>query len=301
MLNPAAGSVFESLTLRMVSPASWSFRDEPKDNFRWSVEMKFALRNHWPEYLIEAAGLCLFMISACLFTAFLFYPTSPAHTAISSPMLRRILMGALMGLTAIAIIYSPFGKRSGAHLNPSVTLTFFRLGKVGQWDAILYILAQFVGGLAGVLLASLILGQLIADPSVNYAATTPGEWGPAVAFVAEVLISFILMFVVLTTSNTRRVEHLTGVFAGMLVAAYISIESPISGMSMNPARTFGSALPAGVWTALWVYFTAPPIGMLLAAELHTRIRGDRTVACAKLHHRNNQRCIFRCSYNQQSA
>jgi aquaporin Z len=79
---------------------------------------------------------------------------------------------------------------------------------------------------------------------------------------------------------------------------YISIEAPLSGMSMNPARTFGSALSANTWTALWIYFTAPPLGMLLAAETYLRLAGARKVFCAKLHHHNNKRCIFRCNFQE---
>jgi len=85
-------------------------------------------------------------------------------------------------------------------------------------------------------------------------------------------------------------------FAGLLVMTYISIEAPISGMSMNPARTLGSAFSAANWTAIWIYFTAPPLGMLLAAELYVRPRGPARVLCAKLHHDNRERCIFRCNY-----
>ena len=117
-----------------------------------------------------------------------------------------------------------------------------------------------------------------------------------VAFLAEMVISFILMSVILTVSNTKRWGRWTGLFAGALVATYITIESPISGMSMNPARTFGSASVAQIWTSLWIYFTAPPLGMLLAAEVYRRLKAGRAVACAKLHHHNNQRCIFRCNF-----
>ncbi len=148
----------------------------------------------------------------------------------------------------------------------------------------------------GVLIAASALGALIADPSVNYVATVPGPSGPVIAFIAEALISFILMTVVLTVSNTNHLARWTGLFAGTLVAIYISIEAPLSGMSMNPARTLGSALSAQVWTALWIYFTAPPLGMLLATEVYLRVKGANGVACAKLHHRNNKRCIFRCGY-----
>lgn len=217
---------------------------------------------------------------------------------IQDPAVRRVLFGAAMGATAILNIYSPWGKRSGAHLNPSTTLTFWRLGRVETWDAVFYSLSQFAGGVAGVLTAQLLLGSLIAHPNVNYVATLPGPSGEAVAFAAEVVITFILISVVLRVSNTASLARHTGLFAGALVMTYISIEAPLSGMSMNPARTLRSAVPGGVWTALWIYFTAPPIGMLLAAEVYLRLKGRHRVFCAKLHHYNDKRCIFRCNFGE---
>jgi aquaporin Z len=258
--------------------------------------MKNALKKHWPEYVMEATELALFMFSACAFTVLLYHPSSPVAQTIHDGVQRRLLMGMAMGLTAIAIIFSPLGQRSGAHFNPSVTWTFFRLGKIEAWDATFYTLFQFAGGIAGVTVASLTLRPLVAHQSVNYAVTLPGHDGPLVALCAEIVISFILMSVVLTVSNTKRLARWTGLFAGALVATYITFEAPISGMSMNPARTLSSAVGAQVWMSLWVYFVAPPLGMLLAAEVYRRLNARHAVACAKLHHHNNHRCIFRCNF-----
>ena len=260
-----------------------------------------AVKHHWPEYLMEGFGLGLFMVSACSVGVLLEHSSSPVRQMIGDATARRVLFGSAMGATAILNIYSPWGKRSGAHLNPATTLTFWRLGKVETWDAVFYSLSQFAGGIAGVLIAQLLLGSLIAHPNVNYVATVPGESGEAVAFAAEVVITFILISVVLRVSNTASLARYTGLFAGALVMTYIGIEAPLSGMSMNPARTFGSALPGGVWTALWIYFTAPPIGMLLAAEVYLRLKGSRRVFCAKLHHHNDKRCIFRCDFAELLA
>src|SRR5712691_9112905 len=109
---------------------------------------------------MEAAGLGLFMFSACLMVSLLEYPRSPIHGMLSDAMLRRALVGVAMGLTAAAIIYSPWGRRSGAHMNPAVTLTFFRLGKVAPPDFVGYITAQFIGAIVGIAAAALVLGGL---------------------------------------------------------------------------------------------------------------------------------------------
>lgn len=255
-----------------------------------------ALRAHWPEYLMEAGLLGAFMVSACVFGALYEFPHSPVREWITSKLLRRMLMGASMGLTAIAIIYSPWGKQSGAHINPSVTFTFFRLGKIKGWDALFYTASQFAGAALGVMLVALFLGKQLADPAVRYVVTVPGPEGPWVALGAEFVIAFVMMSTVLHFSNHHRLDRYTGLFAGLLVATYITLEAPFSGMSMNPARTFGSGFTAEIWSGLWIYLTAPPLGMLAAADLYLWRKGRIAVKCCKLHHNNDKRCIF-CGAN----
>jgi aquaporin Z len=252
-----------------------------------------ALKRHWPEYLMEAAELAIFMVSASLFAILLYHPSSPALRAIPSEFVRRVLIGSAMGLTLIALVYSPWGKRSGAHMNPAFTLTFWRLGKVAPWDAVLYSLAQFTGAFGGVCLVAMVASPFLAHPSVNYAVTVPGRGGAWEAFVAETGISFVLILVVLILTNHSSWGRFTGLIAGACVALFIVFESPLSGMSMNPARTFASALLSGLWQSLWVYFTAPPLGMLLAAQAFVLCKCR--VPCAKYHHQNQFRCIF-CQY-----
>jgi aquaporin Z len=183
-------------------------------------------------------------------------------------------------------------------MNPAVTLTFLRLGKIAPRDAAGYITAQFAGGLAGIAFATAALAGLPAHPAVNYVATTPGAAGPAIAFGAELAISFVLMLVVLSLSNTPRLARFTGAGASLLVAGYIVVEAPLSGMSMNPARTLGSNLFASVLSTLWIYAAAPTAGMLLAAEWFVRRHGRRRVRCAKLHHATAARCIFHCGHKE---
>ena len=255
-----------------------------------------SLQAHWPEYLMEAALLGAFMVSACTFGILLGLPTSPLRQAIPSDFVRGLLGGMAMGSTAIAIFFSPWGKQSGAHINPSVTLTFFRLGKIKFWDAVFYIGAQFAGATIGVYLVAQVLRPQLEHPSVHFVATTPGKRGAVIAFVAELIISTGMMSAVLYFSNHHRFSRYTPLVAGALVATYITLEAPFSGMSMNPARSFGSALPSGIWDHFWIYLTAPVLGMLIASEIYLWRKGRAAVKCCKLHHDNIKRCIF-CGAN----
>ncbi len=242
---------------------------------------------------MEAFGLGAFMFVACAATALLEHPASVLHQSIESALVRRTIMGAAMGLTALVLITSPWGQRSGAHLNPSVTLTFWALGKVNGVDAIFYVFAQFAGGLAGTALAGFAIGRPLDHMAVGFAATTPSMGGNANAFAGEAIISFLLMTTVLGLSNSKTWFRSTPIAAAALVALFIIFEAPVSGMSMNPARTLASAVPSGNWQSIWIYFVAPPLGMLTAAAFH-HFRSE--VHCAKLHHANNCRCIFRCDF-----
>jgi aquaporin Z len=250
-----------------------------------------SLRHHWPEYLMEVGELGCYLFIACTLTTLLQHPESTLQQSISSGVARRALMGLAMGATTVAIVVSPWGKRSGGHFNPAITLSFYRMGKVEFWDAWFYVIAQFLGAISGVCLARFALLGALSNHAVRYAVTVPGRYGSAVAFAAEFAISFILMITVLFSTNDKTLAPYTAYFAGGLIASYYTFEAPLSGMSTNPARTFGSALHANYWHTLWIYFLAPCLGMLAGAEVYLRIRGAAPY-CAKLQHANNQRCIF---------
>ncbi|MBI1369831.1 MAG: aquaporin family protein [Planctomycetes bacterium] len=250
---------------------------------------------HWRQYLMEAALLGAFMISACVFAIALEHPASPIRRTIESAFLRRAIMGLAMGATAIALIYSRWGRRSGAHMNPAVTLSFLRLGRIGRGDAAGYILAQFVGAIVGVALISSLMRSAVSDPAVNFVATHPGVAGAVAAWFAECAIAALLMTTVLCINRHPALAPYTGWFAGLLVALYITFEAPISGMSMNPARSLGSAFVASDWPGLWIYFTAPPLGMLGAVEFIARLTRQPDTLCCKLSHSHKVPCIFRCN------
>ncbi len=133
---------------------------------------------------------------------------------------------------------------------------------------------------------------------MNYVVTVPGPWGEPTALWAEFAISLVLMTAILVFANTPRLARFTPWAAGILLAAYIAIESPYSGTSMNPARTLGSALPAGdISLALDLLRRAHRGHAAGGAHLPTA-GGTRRVFCAKLHHHNNQPCIFHCQWKE---
>lgn len=251
------------------------------------------LRQHWPEYLIEASGVGLMMISACGWAMLLVHPASPVATFMPSFAIRRLLLGLAAGITGMALVYSPWGKQSGAHFNPATTLTFWRLGRVPPLDALAYIVAQCLGGTLGVAGMAALFYNALAHPTVHFVSTVPGPLGTGAAWGVEFAVALALMMVILTVSNTPAIARWTGVCVGLLVAVNIGVVASLVGsVSANPARTLASAIPSGTWAALWVYLTAPCCGMLAAAQLYVWLRGRNAVFCAKLHHQNGRRCIF---------
>jgi aquaporin Z len=256
----------------------------------------YAFKHNWPLYVCEAIELALFMLSACAFTIFLFDPSWPASHWFPSATTRRALMGIAMGITAVLIIQSPMGKRSGAHFNPAITLTYFRLGKIKLWDAVFYVFFQFIGAVLGVAVAAAILGSSLSKPAVNYVVTVPGPYGTAAAFLAELFMASLLMTLVLLMSNRVHLASYVSYVVGSVIVFCVFVFAPVSGFSINPARTTGSAFFAGVWTAGWLYFVAPLLGMLSAAEVYVRINGDDRVLCAKLHPNSAFPCPFLCHF-----
>jgi aquaporin Z len=255
-----------------------------------------SLRLHWPEYLMEAGEVGIYLFFTCVFAALLRHPSSPIRHFFMTAMARRGLMGLAIGATVAGIVLTPWGKQSGGHFNPAITFTFYSLGRVAVWDAVFYAAAQFAGAAGGVAVAAYVLRVAPGDTVIRYAVTVPGVYGNIVAFAAELTISFGLMITILFVTNHEAVARYTPFFVGALYAVYITFETPLSGMSMNPARTFGPAFEASYWHALWIYFLAPTLGMLIASGVFLRLRGGVGPYCAKLHHANNKRCIFRHGY-----
>jgi aquaporin Z len=239
------------------------------------VQLKAAFQKNWKHYLQEGIGLAIFMASACFFGAMLFSEKSTWYAAIPNGMIRNILMGAIMGATALFIFYSPYTAPSGAQINPAATLTFLRLGKMCRYDALFYIVAQFVGGTLAVYMMQWLMGNLLTAAPVNSVTTAPGKYGAPGALLAEFIIAFITMSMVLFTSHNNKLKKYTRVFTACLVCTWAITAAPVSGFGMNPARSFASAFPSGIWTAFWMYAIVPIAGMLTAAEFFLRYNNIR--------------------------
>jgi len=230
------------------------------------IQLKASFKKNWRHYLQEALGLAIFMISACFFGAKLFSEKSSLHHAISNEMLRNVVMGVAMALTALFIFYSPWTAPSGSHINPAVTLAFLRIDKMCRYDALFFIIFQIIGGTAAVYTMQLIMGNILIDQPVNSVVTIPGKFGIWGALITEFIIAFITMSMVLFTSSHNKVKKYTRIFAGCLVCTWVIVAGPISGFGMNPARSFASALPANTWASFWIYLFIPFAGMLSATE-----------------------------------
>jgi aquaporin Z len=243
-----------------------------------TAQLKASFQKNYRHYLQEALGLAIFMISACFFGALLEAPASSVHQLLQRSFLSLVIMGVLMGATALFIFYSPFTAASGAQINPAVTLSFLRTGKMCRYDALFFILFQFSGGTLAVYLTQFLMGSWLIDPPVNSVVTVPGKAGVTAAFVTEFVIAFITMSIVLFTSQHPVLKKHTRIFAACLVCCWVIIAGPVSGFGMNPARSFASALPANTWTAFPIYVIAPFAGMLSATELFIRFRKTRIVS-----------------------
>jgi len=226
--------------------------------------MKTIAVANWKSYFIEAWALGMFMISASLFVVLFEHPAFYVKTAITNDAIRRMCIGAAMGITAIFLIYSRWGKHSGAHMNPAVTLANYFLDRISFRDAAGYIFFQAIGASMAMLLLKYFFQNYLSDTSVNFIVTRPGKAGVAIAAIAEFIMSFTMFLTIMIVSNSR-LEKYTGYFAGGLVFIFITVEAPLSGMSINPARSLGAAVAAGSWGSFWLYIISPVAGMLLSA------------------------------------
>ena len=247
---------------------------------------------------MEALELAALMVLICCINTVLYSSSSPLHKLSLTFTERSILMGVGVALGSFVITYSSFGRRSGAHLNPAITLTYYSIGVMQRWDALFYVVAQIGGGVLGVYLAHSFLGSSLSEAPVRYVVTLPGHSGFVLAFISECGLAALLMSLILFSSNHRTLSRFTPLIAAIIGITYSLFCSSISGYSINPARSLSSALFAEIWDGLWIFLIAPCIGMAIAGAAYVRAFGRDRVYCAKMYHDLSSPCPFDCRFDE---
>jgi len=186
-------------------------------------------------------------------------------------VLGAVGVSLVFGLVIMAMIYAT-GHLGGAHINPAVTVAFTLTRHFSPRDAVAYIAAQLTGATLG----ALALAAVWTSEPANLGATVPTV-GAGSAFVYETILTAFLMFVIIAVAtDTRAVGAAAAIAIGGTVGLDALFGGPVTGASMNPARSFGPALVSGTWTSFWVYVAGPLLGAALGALAYQQIRAPRT-------------------------
>jgi aquaporin Z len=184
------------------------------------------------------------------------------------------------GIAVLAMAYT-IGGISGCHINPAVSISMLAAGKIGAKDAAAYITAQCIGGVLG---AAALFGIAIGNPNYNLAVNGLGQNGfdlasPAgysmiSAFLAEVLLTFIFLLVIFGSTSERAPKGFAGISIGLSLVLIHLVGIPVTGTSVNPARSLGPAIIVGgtALNQLWLFWAAPIIGALLAAVVYKMLK-----------------------------
>lgn len=224
------------------------------------------ISKHMPKYMAEAVGTYAMVFFGCggIMVMERFAGSIPASA-----------IPLIFGVVVAAMIYT-VGHISGAHFNPAVTLAFALARHFPARQVVPYWLAQCVGAIAAISILYFILPQ-----GKYYGATMPAI-NTGMAFVWEIILSFFLMFVIIAVATDTRAEGvMAGIAIGAIVAVCAYVGGPITGASMNPARSLAPALFQGTTDTLWIYCIAPFFGAALGAILYQKIRCDAQAASAK--------------------
>ena len=216
----------------------------------------------WQLFLAEVTGTALFVMLGVSSVILMFGVGNPFEQFVPSLAIRRSLNGIVFGSIGASIVLSPIGKVSGAHINPIVTMGFWLMGKLRGRAAVGYVIAQFLGAVLGSL-PLLLWGRL--GQSINFGVPRPGEgYSIPVVVMGEVVATFGLISTLCLFLAFRPLRRFTPFAIPVLFAIMSPIVAGISGISVNPARSFGPAVISGVWTGWWIYWIGPILGGLLA-------------------------------------
>ena len=230
----------------------------------------------WPMFVSELVGTALLVLVGLSLVILMFGDGSPIPRVLPGEGWRRLITGFLFGTTGALIALSPVGKRSGAHINPIVTLAFRLMGKLDLRTTLGYVVAQLSGAMLGALplLAWGAMGR-----SVAFGATLPGAgYAIETVLLGEVITTFAMVTLLAVFLGFRRIRPFTPALFPPLYALMVYVESPISGTSTNPARSLGPAVVSGAWEGWWVYWVGPLVGSIAACLACSMLAKRITVA-----------------------
>jgi aquaporin Z len=244
---------------------------------------------HWKEWQAELAGTAVLLFAVVTAK----YWAVRAGPPFSDPAIRVLIVGTVAGLAVIGVAFSPLGRRSGAHLNPAVTIGMWLQGITGRADLAGYTTAQIIGGIAGVA-AARTWGPQVASATVHWAVIAPpaGMTEPAAAAV-EAGATFAQLVLVFRVLASRRYHQWAPVVAGILLTVFIIALAPVSGAGFNPVRGLAPDVLASVYPAIWIYFAGPVAGSAAAAA--AVIAWGRRPVTGKLRHDPEINCHMRCA------
>jgi aquaporin Z len=244
---------------------------------------------HGAEWGCEFLGTALLLLGGLSAVVFDFGAGSPVGHAIPSHSVRLLMTGALFASCGALVTISPLGRRSGAHLNPAVTLAFWRLHHLGWSDLSGYIAAQVAGAICGAYGVQLLWGSRAT--SVTDGTTHPGGGvGPLAAVGLEAGMTALLILTIFTFVSSTRTAHWTPLAVAAVIAVLVWQCAPYTGTSLNPARSLGPAVVSGQFSDYWVYLAGPFSGTVLALGIWHLV--PLNTLTAKLFHDARYRSVF---------
>jgi aquaporin Z len=237
---------------------------------------------HWAEWGSEFAGTGILLLGGLSGLFLDFAPGSPVAAVLPGESVRLLITGLILGATGLLVTVSPLGRRSGAHLNPSVSLAFWRRGHMHPHDLIGYVSAQTAGAIAGTLAARWCWGARAS--ALDLGVTRPGHGiSTAAAAGIEAILTFILIFGILLAVSSSRSARWTPLVAWGLVALLVWQDGDLTGASLNPARSLAPALLAPLTAGLWAYIVGPLAGSLAAVAAYGLLSRLETRTAKLLH------------------
>ncbi|WP_051370481.1 aquaporin [Streptomyces sp. 142MFCol3.1] len=218
-------------------------------------------RHDWPAWLSEFASTAILLLVMVTLFRHLFGAGGLLGHALPSQESRLVADAVVSGITVGLLIVSPFGRRSGGHMNPAVSLAFWLMGALPGRDAAAYAAAQLAGSLTGVAVGRLVWGEQTAHRAVGYAVVRASDRIPWTAvFASEAAATAVMLAAVTFVAARARLAIVLPAVAGSVIAALILLTGRWTGGSFNPARQFGPELFSHDLAWLWVYLIAPLVG-----------------------------------------